>query len=156
MEKVTVTAGQNPAATIISFIMTLVMIVASWKMYVKMGEEGWACLIPFYNEYLIYKRCWERSYYFYVLFAVITGGVTLTVFVMALFAGNTVIAVCMGMASGIIWLFAIAMKVYLEYRLSRAFGHGAAFTAGLVLMPVIFTIILGFGDDSYKVDYLNS
>ena len=155
-DNITVTAGQNPVSTLISFLFTLAALAGAWKMYVKMGEEGWACLIPFYNKYLLFKRCWEKVYYFYALAAIIVGGVTFAVCLMAVFAQNAVIAVCMGICTGIVWLAALALWAMLAYKLSRAFGHGMAFTIGLVLMPAIFVMILGFGDDSYKVDYLNS
>ncbi|MFI5154552.1 MAG: DUF5684 domain-containing protein [Chitinophagales bacterium] len=31
------------------------MIVAYWKVYEKAGQPGWACIIPFYNIYIMLK-----------------------------------------------------------------------------------------------------
>lgn len=34
-------------------------------------------------------------------------------------------------------------------KLSKAFGHGIGFTLGLIFLPNIFTLILGFNGDTY-------
>ncbi len=31
------------------------MIVAAWKVFVKAGQPGWACLVPIYNAYVWIK-----------------------------------------------------------------------------------------------------
>ena len=36
-----------------SIAYTLFILVASWILYEKAGEPGWASLVPFYNLYLI-------------------------------------------------------------------------------------------------------
>jgi hypothetical protein len=33
----------------------LVFLVATWKVFVKAGQPGWAVLIPFYNFYILLK-----------------------------------------------------------------------------------------------------
>ncbi len=37
-------------------------------------------------------------------------------------------------------------------RLSRAFGHGIGFTLGLIFLPNIFTLILGFNQDEFHAE----
>lgn len=32
-----------------------VLIAAQWKIYSKAGQPGWACIIPFYNWYIMTK-----------------------------------------------------------------------------------------------------
>jgi len=40
----------------IIYIAVLVAVIAGmWKMFVKAGQPGWACLIPFYNIYILLK-----------------------------------------------------------------------------------------------------
>lgn len=43
--------------------------------------------------------------------------------------------------------FVIVIIVMLD--LSRSFGHGVGFAVGLVFLPPIFFIVLGFGDSRY-------
>jgi hypothetical protein len=33
----------------------LLQIIAQWKVYVKAGQPGWACIIPIYNIYILTK-----------------------------------------------------------------------------------------------------
>ncbi len=52
------------------------------------------------------------------------------------------------------WLFLIpivniVIGIITYYRLSKAFGHGAGYTVGLLFLPLIFFILLGFGDEQY-------
>ncbi|NZA37287.1 DUF5684 domain-containing protein [Eubacterium callanderi] len=36
------------------------------------------------------------------------------------------------------------------HKLSKAFGHGAGYTIGLLLLRPVFILILGFGSAEYK------
>jgi hypothetical protein len=42
----------SPFATIIALLITLVVIVAMWKVFTKAGQPGWASIIPIYNVYI--------------------------------------------------------------------------------------------------------
>ena len=39
----------------------IVMIVATWKLYKKAGEPGWAAIVPFYNSYIMYKISGKKN-----------------------------------------------------------------------------------------------
>lgn len=43
----------------------------------------------------------------------------------------------------------IVVAIITYYKLAKAFGHGIGFTIGLLLIPWIFFLILGFGSDEY-------
>ncbi len=43
----------------------------------------------------------------------------------------------------------IVIYIMLQNKLARAFGHGIGFTLGLIFLPNIFTLILGFNSDTY-------
>lgn len=45
-----------PAWAIILFCaIALLQIIAQWKVFVKAGQPGWACIIPIYNIYIMTK-----------------------------------------------------------------------------------------------------
>lgn len=52
---------------IIAVILYLAILVffigAIWKIYTKAGEEGWACLIPFYSFYVLCKFCGVKNWW---------------------------------------------------------------------------------------------
>lgn len=35
--------------------LSLFVIIAHWRVYEKAGQPGWACIIPFYNVYIMTK-----------------------------------------------------------------------------------------------------
>ena len=43
----------------------------------------------------------------------------------------------------------IVVGFILLHKMSKAFGHGIGFTLGLIFLPYIFFIILGFNGDEY-------
>lgn len=43
---------------VVALVVTVVLIIANWKIYTKAGEPGWGCIIPFYSQYLLFKIAW--------------------------------------------------------------------------------------------------
>ncbi|MBF9018015.1 MULTISPECIES: DUF5684 domain-containing protein [unclassified Oceanispirochaeta] len=39
----------NPVLTVFWFIVTIILVVANWKIFTKAGKPGWAILVPIYN-----------------------------------------------------------------------------------------------------------
>lgn len=39
---------------LIAMVISIVCLVGLWKVYVKTGRPGWAVLIPFYNQYVLF------------------------------------------------------------------------------------------------------
>jgi hypothetical protein len=40
---------------LISLAISVVVIVATWRVYTKAGKPGWAAIVPFYNVYVLLK-----------------------------------------------------------------------------------------------------
>ncbi len=38
-----------------SLVIMVLTVAAMWKVFVKAGQPGWACLIPIYNLYILIK-----------------------------------------------------------------------------------------------------
>lgn len=43
----------------------------------------------------------------------------------------------------------VVVQIMLLHKMSKAFGHGIGFTLGLMFLPYIFLVILGFNGDEY-------
>lgn len=56
---------EDYAILIILFLMAVCLLILTvigyWGVFCKAGEKGWKVLIPFYNEYLLYKIAWKPS-----------------------------------------------------------------------------------------------
>jgi len=40
---------------IVCLVIAVVMLVGLWKVFVKAGQPGWACIVPIYNIYILMK-----------------------------------------------------------------------------------------------------
>ncbi|MBN2615282.1 MAG: signal peptidase I [Bacteroidales bacterium] len=53
---------------ILSLALAIILLAAMWRIYEKAGKPGWACLIPFYNTYVLLeivgKPGWWLIWYF--------------------------------------------------------------------------------------------
>jgi len=110
-------AGFGIGYIIVCLVITVLLIIAYWKIFEKAGEAGWKSIIPFYSLYVLTK--------------IATGNGLL--FLLILIPG----------VGAIIWDILVAVKM------SKAFGKGIGFTLGLIFIPNIFYLILGFGGAQY-------
>lgn len=121
-------AINTPGYKLSSLVITIIGLVAMWKIFEKAGEQGWKSIIPLYNIYTLFKIL---KLNFWIFLAACICIVIPFVNIVALFA---------------IIYYAFAMM----YRLSKAFGHGFGFFLGLVFLGFIFELILAFNEDVYQ------
>lgn len=152
--------GSFLAVVIVGTItMTILTIIASWRIISKAGEPGWKALIPIYNVYMLFKIVGMKGWFWGLFLAGILLGVIMSVdgssvtFTMtneqiASFDWNghmlTVVSIL------IYALFACGVEIYYSIRTSKAFGYGGLFAAGLFFFQPIFWMILGFGKSKYN------
>src|SRR5437588_11973546 len=48
-------SSSTPVSGIFGLLVAVLLIVALWKIFIKAGQPGWACLIPIYNIYILCK-----------------------------------------------------------------------------------------------------
>ena len=49
---------------IIALVLCIVLYVALWKVYAKAGEPGWAAIVPFYSNYVLFKIAFGNGWFF--------------------------------------------------------------------------------------------
>lgn len=125
------------AILIFSFILYILKVVACWKIFEKAGQPGWKSLIPVYNIYTEYKLAWKTEGFW-----VLCAATLLSAFTKDLEGYWSYVAIVAGIMTTVV-------TVMMNYKLSKAFGHGIGFTLGLTFLPSIFELILGFGGDTY-------
>jgi hypothetical protein len=105
----------SPFMTIVSLVITLVGIVALWKVFTKAGQPGWASIIPIYNLYIWCKIVGRPAWWI------------------------------------LLWLICFPIfYIILSIDLAKSFGKGIGFGIGLIFLPFIFLLILGFGSAQYQ------
>lgn len=106
-----------------ALLISIIQIIAMWKIFSKAGEKGWKSLIPIYNMIVLFQ---------------ISG---LSPWLILLYLASWIPYVG--------WIIPIALTIYLDCKLAKAFGKSSGFTVGLILLPSIFYLILGFGKSEY-------
>ena len=146
-------AGLGAGYYISISIVGILGIIAWWRIFSKAGEKGWKAIIPFYNMYTMYKLFWRVAVFVIILalcvLAVIGYAIVVYGIVAAYYSGSSVAFIV-----GVILLIACAivtlvLEIIFYNKLSKAFGHGAGFTVGLIFLNVIFLLILAFGSSRY-------
>ena len=118
----------------IAFAWWLLQIIANWRIFTKAGEAGWKSIIPIYGDYISYKIAWQPAYFWLTLVL----GIVSSCLQGTLETNDSLM----------ISILAIISIMY-SVKLARAFGRGTGFAIGLIFLPPIFMLILGFGDDRY-------
>lgn len=52
---------------IVGFMTVVVSFIANWKLFEKMGYDGYKGIIPFYSEYILVKELYGSGWYFLLL-----------------------------------------------------------------------------------------
>ena len=126
---------------IIGIILCILLIVAKWKIFTKAGIAGWKSLIPIYNVYLQYKIS-GLSFWKWSVLPILVGSVFVSL------AGENPSGI------NILWfLIGLAILIFADIKFNlqfaKAFGKGVGFALGLIFLPNIFQLILGYGSAQY-------
>lgn len=136
-------------------VMLALTIVARWKMFTKAGEAGWKSLIPIYCDYTLFKLVWNaKSFWIYT--ASIVASLALNIIggqyeivggqLVATGGGNFVIGIFAYLAGIVTLVYTVISSI----KTALAYGKSPLFGAGILLLPGIFNLILGFGKAEYQ------
>jgi len=53
---------------LVILIVSVLIIFASWKVFEKAGQPGWACFIPIYNIYIMLKIAGKPGWWLILMF----------------------------------------------------------------------------------------
>jgi len=131
-------------------------VIAHWRMFTKAGEKGWKSIVPIYSDYVLFKLVWNtKSFWIWlglgaltVLTTALSGQYVVTM------DGTVIVSATSNMFMGTVsFVASIAVLVWtamLCLRTALAYGKLPSFGIGLLLLPNIFSLILGFGSAEYK------
>ena len=51
----------------ITLVIYVLIIVATWKVFEKAGKPGWAAIVPFYNQYVLFEITWGDGWRFLLM-----------------------------------------------------------------------------------------
>ncbi len=132
--------------SIISIIVAIAVIIATYKMFQKANDKGWKAIIPFYNSYTEYKLAWNTDAFWVTLASTTTAAILMVATKFMTPGLTTLIFALIALAALIITL---VMTITKDMKLAAAFGHGKGFGLGLIFLELIFRMILSFGKSEY-------
>lgn len=60
---------------LICLVVGVIGIIACWKIFTKAGEPGWASIVPFYSQYILFKIAWGNGLLFLLMFVPVVNAV---------------------------------------------------------------------------------
>ena len=122
MDTYNVSELRNIAASysFVGFIVSVLSIVALWKLFKKAGKPGWASIIPIYNIVVLFQIVNISPWLILLMLIPIVNFVVMLV-----------------------------LSIVVCSRLAKAYGKGTGFAIGLFFLYPIFILILGLGDSKY-------
>ena len=160
-QEAAIMAALSALSSLISFAIAVLLIVAMWKLFTKAGDKGWKAIIPFYNQYTLFKLTWKRKWFWVTLI------ISVIICVLACILLWDVMVYTMGGAPGVseetfmtivlaltaaIVVLSIPLaiiSIVLCFKIAKAYGKGAGFGFGLLFFYPIFLCVLAFGAAQY-------
>lgn len=135
--------GLGTVAIVITIAIGVLSIVATWIIYQKAHERGWAAIVPFYNDFVLFKIAWGNGWMF--LLSVIPGIVMgITSPDLGLSFSSSSAAKAIYSIAGIITL---VVMIITFVKLAKVFGKGGGFACGLIFLNTIFLCIMAFSNN---------
>lgn len=135
----------SPGATAFSvflIIVTIMVIIAEWRILTKAGEKGWKSLIPFYNIYISHHIVGMKHFWF--VLEVIVWSIE---FVLAILEPVPDWAeLAFGIPTALITLISALIHINL---LCNCFGKGSWYKICMIFVPEVIMMIIAFGKAEY-------
>ncbi len=108
---------------VIGLVVAILQLAGMWKVFTKAGEKGWKCIIPIYNLVILFRISGLSPW---IIFGYLAGIIPI-----------------------IGWIVCLGISIYQCNSLAKAFGKDVGYTIGLLFLPTIFYMILGFSKAQY-------
>lgn len=116
----------------------IIQIICYYKILGKMGKRKYFAIIPILGDMEMSTDLFRKMRSFWR-----PAAITIAMFLTSRYLGmNNVYSIVMGIVALIVYG---VFLIRLYSRLAKQFGRGRLFALGLILMPIIFLFILGFG-----------
>ena len=138
-----------------SLVVGVLSIAGTWKIFQKLGEPGWKCLIPFYSQYTLYKHVWKIKYFFITLatslgtigacagFFIMSNSVRHAAWEMAEEPSPVPMLLCLIIMS-VLMITTFVFTILLNIHLAKVFGYGAPIGIALSVLYPVIACVIGF------------
>lgn len=127
---------------IIGLIGYMITALGVGAMFGKAGEAKWKAWVPVYNTYVYTKISWSAKMFWVMFIIGCVSGIVQQI-------GQSSTSLICAILSVILSIVLVVMVAILCSKTSKAFGHRGGYAVGLFFLPVIFQLIIGFGQSEY-------
>lgn len=143
---------------ILLVLIAAIAMAAKWRVFQKMGYEGWKSLIPVYETFLTFKAIYGNGWMMLVLIAPFVMALPISIIMaIGMFLSNEatgiigvpvmIIGLLLGVASAVL---PVIFTIKLNFDMARAFRQSKAFGFGLWLVNPVMMVVLAFSNASFR------
>ena len=140
--------------SIIGLICSVITIIGEWKVFERAGKPGWAAIVPFYNQWVLFELGDVNPVFIFFgvggsILSCIPNGINVIArdFPMLYPLSILLSLVSMGLS---ITMIVFSIKACI--RLAEKFGKGAGYGVGLALLGVVFFPLLALDKEAVYND----
>ena len=131
---------------LVSLAVSVITIVGYWKVFEKAGKPGWAAIIPYYNQWVLYEISGYSPFLIFInigvgFVSVFTGVFSAAIQYNEIFAIPFIIFDAITIIGGIV---ALVFSILVSLNLAKKFEKSSGYGVGLAFLPFIFYPMLGF------------
>lgn len=127
---------------LVSLVLGVLSLIATYRLYEKAGEEGWKSLIPVYNFFVL-SRIITGKYIFGTIYMVVA-----LVYVIFYSIGAALQSVPMILISLLFALPVYVMAGYMYYQMGKVYGKSTGWCVAMIFLSPILIIAMGFDKDT--------
>lgn len=150
-----------------SFFLVILYGVGLWKVFEKAHVKGWKALVPIYNYYCIVRMVKRPIAYFYwTILPILSCLVLVSLMGMVSFVNSvtssetstlfSMVMTALISLSVVLMIPSIIISFVVMFDLAKLFRRGAWFGLGLIVIPVVFILILGFDKSTATHQHVHS
>ena len=154
--------GMIGSVLIAAAIVTVLVIIAEWKIFEKAGEKGWKSLIPIYSQYILFKIIGAKIFFWVLLGVSVVASIMITAnplpvdynapqaeinAILDTLDWSKYVPFVIGLVATCV--MSLVSEIVVAIKLAKAFGKGAAYIIGLIFFSPIVLMVLGFGKAKY-------
>lgn len=148
--------------SVMGIIFAIMVVIGQWKIFEKAGEKGWKSIIPIYGQYMLFKIAGIKAWFWVLLCGALVGSIMTTANSLPvdwnatqaeveaqlnLIDWSNYIPFLLGIT--ITCIISFVTEIVLAIKLAKAFGKGISYMLGLIFIPEIVLLVLGFGKAKY-------
>ncbi len=143
--------------SIIALICSIITIIGQWKVFEKAGRPGWAAIIPFYNNWVLFELGdVNPAFIFFGIGGSILAAIPNSINVIAReYPVLYPISIILSLISIGLSITMIVFTIKACMRLAEKFGKHPMYGLGLAFLAVVFFPLLGFDKNAVYTETKN-